>query len=124
MNVAFDKARYSTRMLDHQYGGAVKGMVRMTNAEQIASYNQLLDWASAGSKGAAARAGGAISADSLDRFKIGVGSRNMVEINGLTPDMRNQLAGTSFARNTVMSSSSPERNLEDAPAQLTVKAAQ
>jgi hypothetical protein len=122
-NVAFRRSQYANDIVDHNYGGTVRGKMNMSNAEQLASYNQLLDWAAAGVEGAAARAGGAISfgGGQVQSYKIAIGSRNMIDINNLTPEMQGELANTKFAASPAMSRSGPQ--LEQRPSELTVRSA-
>jgi hypothetical protein len=57
----------------------------------------------------------------VQSYKIAIGSRNMIDINNLTPEMQGELANTKFAASPAMSRSGPQ--LEQRPSELTVRSA-
>lgn len=101
-------------------GGMEGGTKRVTNAEQLAGYNQALEEAARGMQEVAARSPQIrdTSADIL-KYKIARGTRNMVELNSLTNEMRTTLEDTGMPR-VNDGDRGPETNLELRPTELTV----
>lgn len=97
-------------------GGDVVGARRKTNAQQLQEYNQALEEAAAGFKEVAARSAQIRdnSAQTL-KYRVKPGTVNMVRLNSLTGEMRQELAGTDFKGNY-----SAEHDLERSGANLTV----
>ena len=119
----FQKSDYATPITAFKYGGQKVGVVMMTPQDQINTYNRNLKVAAQAYDAVAARnpffqgSGAAIM-----KNQIAPGSRNMIELNGFTPDMKNQLAHTRFPRtgpNSAFSGSrNPETQLENSRAEL------
>ena len=100
-------------------GGMEAGVKRMTNAEQLDGYNQALADAARGMQKVAAY-NPTIKDTSQDilKYRIAKGTRNMVEINSLTNEMRTTLEDTGMPR--VGNDRGPEVDLERKPTELTV----
>ena len=112
-------------MVDYEVGGLKSNKVRMSNTEQLQSYNDNLERAAVGMQEVAARTGGYVvdTSDQIKKFKIEPGSGvNAVAINGLTPEMKGELANTGFPRTSGSGSGDrdPAQSLEDKPSELTI----
>jgi hypothetical protein len=109
---------------EHEVGGLkLRRIQRMSNAQQLQSYNNNLELAAVGMKEVAMRTQNVVDrSDEIRKKKIQPGTRNAIELNSITPVMRRELASTSFEASAVMKkgNESPERNLEDTPAELTI----
>lgn len=105
-------------------GGTKMQVTQVSNGDQIESFNGQLRVAAKGMKEMAAVSPAFIdtSAQILEN-QISIGSKSLVEINGLTKEMRMELQGTQMPRVGGNSSDSPQPNpdttLEDTPSQLT-----
>lgn len=123
--LALSKADISSDVADYEVGGKEFQMLRQTNAEQIGSYNQALA-DSAARLTAMGNLSPSIPTDDkkIDQWQIKTGSMNLVELNGLTPEMKQELKGTRHpaAEGNASASEAPERNLETTPMELTIKA--
>jgi len=119
--VNFSKDQTTNELVDWESGGLSARMVRMSNAEQLNSYNNNLEDAAAGSEAVSSRTGGFIvdSAAKIRQFKIGIGTVNAVQLNGITPEMRGELDDTGFTSTTAGSDNVSE-SLENTPGELTV----
>jgi len=101
-------------------GGFEGGVKRKTNAEQLAGYNEALEEAARGMKEVAARNSNIKdTSDDILKYRIAKGTRNMVEINSLTNEMRSTLADTGMPRINE-NDRGPEVDLERKPGELTV----
>ncbi len=93
---------------------------RMSNAQQLQSYNNQLELAAVGMQEVAMRSPNIVdNSQHIKKFKIKNGQYNAVRLNSLTPEMRNELATTSFKKSGVMSGK-PETKLEDNATQLSI----
>lgn len=88
---------YAQELTEYESGGAESGTKRVTNAEQLQGYNQALEEAAAGFKEVAARSPQIRdnSGETL-KYRIKPGTVNMVQLNSLTGEMRQELEGTEF----------------------------
>ncbi len=108
---------------EYDAGGQEFQIQRQTNARQIAGYNRAIDESAARLKAMSVLLPGLDAVgQSVSKWKIKTASMNLVELNGLTPEMKNELKDTQFAAAQPKGDSSPERSLELTPEQLTVKA--
>jgi hypothetical protein len=104
-------------------GGANMKEQLISNAKQIQGYNNELEKASAAMKEAVARTGFIPDASSqITQHKIAVGTTSLVELNGLTKEMKHELKGTRSPASEPTSAPNPDRNLELAPSQVTLSA--
>ncbi len=119
-NQQIEEDEYKQEMSEFGPGGMEGGTKRMTNAEQLDGYNQALEEAARGMQEVAARSPQIrdTSADIL-KYRIARGSRNMVDINSLTNEMRTTLGDTGLPR-VNDNERGPETDLERKPAELTV----
>ena len=123
-NVQITREEQETELADYDVGGLSKKMVRRTNAEQVAGYNRNLEDASVGMKEIAARTGYKDNSGEVLKYQIALRSQNLVEINGLTPEMRGELGSTQFAKTATGAidvAKRPETKLEINPSELTVR---
>jgi len=109
---------------DYEVGGQNMRVARVTNMQQLNSYNKALDEAAAGYQEVAARAPNQIRDRSrkVQKWKIGKGQMNLVKLNDLTPEMRSELKGTNFPRaEGTPIENDPGDNLETTPSELVVR---
>lgn len=109
-------------------GGMEMRIKKVTTEEQLNSYNQQLRAAAQGMKEVAARS--PFFADASDQIlenQIRAGEKSLVEINGLTKEMKLELKDTKMPRigkDASPQQFNPDRDLEQAPSQLTFSIAQ
>lgn len=109
---------------DWEDGGLMMKEQKVSNAEQIAAYNRELQKASVAMKEAAARSPFIPDAsEQILKNQIAVGSTSLVELNGLTKEMKSELKGTDMPRVSGGQQGNPDRDLEQAPSQITLTAA-
>jgi len=119
-DAAITQEEYATPIADYAPGGLTYRTVMATNAQQIASYNRALDEAAISYQEIAARSRNiADRSAEVAKWKIQVGSVNLVRLNGLTPEMRNELKETSYPVNGA--GSRGELSPEQSPAELTFR---
>jgi len=121
--VNLTKEQYSSELVDYEVGGLNAKRVRATNSEQLQGYNDNLERAAVGMQEVAARTGGYVvdNSDQIRKFKIAPQTINAVQLNGLTPEMRGELAGTGFPRTSPQPApSEPSQSLEQKPSELVV----
>lgn len=106
---------YSQELTEYEAGGNETGKKYLTNAQQLQQYNQQLVAAAQGMKAVVARAPNFIKDTSAEILsnQIGIGDKNMVQLNSLTREMKEELAGTSYPR-----TEAAENNLETRPSDL------
>lgn len=101
-------------------GGLEGGSKRVSNGEQLDGYNQALEDAAAGMRKVAARVSTIKdTSDDILKYKIARGTRNAVDINSLTNEMRTTLEDTGMPR-VNDNDRGPETDLERKPSELTV----
>jgi len=101
-------------------GGLEGGSKRVSNGEQLDGYNQALEDAAAGMRKVAARVSTIKdTSDDILKYKIAKGTRNAVDINSLTNEMRTTLEDTGMPR-VNDNDRGPETDLERKPSELTV----
>jgi hypothetical protein len=118
------KEETTQEIADWEAGGTSMKAVRVSNAEQIQSYNNQVREAAVAMKEAASRSPFIPDAsDQIAQNEIAIGQRSLIEINGLTREMRTELSDTS-AKKMGEVIKSAARNAPRAPAQLTFSPAQ
>lgn len=111
----------TSEVADYEVGGKEYEMVRVTNAEQIASYNQALAESAARTKALTNLSPNIVdTSQKISRWNVKTGSMNLVELNGLTPEMKNELKDTTHPGST-NNKNNTARTLESKPSQLTIK---
>lgn len=121
--VNLTKDQYSSELVDYASGGINSTRIRATNAEQLQGYNDNLERAAVGMQEVTARTGGYLvdNSDQIRKFKIAPQTVNAVQLNGLTPEMRGELAGTGFPRTSPQpAASEPSQSLEQKPSEIVV----
>ncbi|MBI1860282.1 MAG: hypothetical protein HYR96_05120 [Deltaproteobacteria bacterium] len=124
--LALSKEDISSDVADYEVGGKEYQINRQTNAEQIGTYNQAVADSAARVKALSVLSPNLPSNDKeVNQWQIKTGSMNLVELNGLTPEMKQELKGTRHpaAEGNASPPQAPERDLETTPMELTVKAA-
>jgi hypothetical protein len=111
----------TSKMAQWELGGQkMRGRKRMTNAEQLNSYNNNLELAAVGMQEVAMRSGNIVdNSDFIKKHKIKNGDYNAVRLNSITGEMRRELASTSMKQSSVMKGN-PELKLEDNATQLAI----
>ncbi len=111
----------SSELAEWSEGGEkIKRKRRLTNAQQLQSYNNQLELAAVGMEEVAMRSPNIANNGSfIKKHKIKPGQYNAIKLNSLTPEMREELADTSMKQSSVMKGT-PENKLEDNAAQLSV----
>jgi hypothetical protein len=115
--------QYANNLKKYDAGGTSYQVVSMTNADQLNGYNAALGSAAEGVKAAAARNPYMVDySGSLAQYQIQPATRSAIEINSMTPDMRNELASTGFPRTTTAEfNRGPAVKIETTPGQLSVR---
>lgn len=105
-------------------GGMEMTVRKETNGKQFDEYNKQLQEAAQGMKEVSARS--PFFADASDQIlenQIQKGSKSLVEVNGLTKEMKLELQGTKMPhiekKGEAPSQPNPDKNLEQTPSQLT-----
>lgn len=113
---------------DWEEGGKAMREVKISNADQIDQYNRQLKEAAQGMKEVSARS--PFFADASDQIlenRIQKGSKSLVEVNGLTKEMKLELKDTPMPRvgksDAGAQKSNPDKELEQTPSQLTFTSA-
>src|SRR3989338_2004965 len=84
-----------SEVADYEAGGKEYQTLRMTNAEQLNSYNEALAEAAARSKAISVLSRHVPdNSEKIAKWNIKMQSTNLVDLNGLTPEMKNELKGT------------------------------
>jgi hypothetical protein len=123
-NIQLTEQQLTSEYADFEKGGlSIRGIKRETNGTTLNSYNNNLEKAAQSMKNVIARFPNMKdNGDQIRSFKIAPGSKSAVEINGLTREMKRDLASTPFASSPMMDapSENPESLQEDKPTELTV----
>ncbi len=105
---------------DYKVGGRELRNKRVTNAQQLVSYNSSLDDAAVGYQEVASRTNFIQDrSDEVTKWKIKRRSINAVKLNSLTPEMRNEIKDTDHPRGQGKGKD-PGDNLETTPGDLVV----
>lgn len=112
----------TSEVVDYEVGGKEFQTLRMTNAQQLTSYNQALAEAAARSKAISVLSKNVPdNSEKISRWNINMQSMNLVELNGLTAEMKNELKDSEHPLAQDQPSTQFTQS-EDRPSQLTVKA--
>jgi len=121
-DVQIAKSEYTTNLKQYEAGGLNYKTVGKTNLDQLNGYNSVLTTAAEGVKAAAARNPfmADYSTDVVNR-QIQPGTRGLVDINGMTDSMKENLAATGLPRTAPADvKKDPAKNLESTPGELVV----
>lgn len=113
----------SVVMKEYEVGGRQYRYQVTSPLRQLQSYNNNLDVAAIGMKGAAARSPWIKdNGEEITKFKIAPGGMSAVRINHLTPEMRKELERTGYPGTNENKNDDPTLNLERSPAELSQRA--
>jgi hypothetical protein len=123
-NAPLERYEYDNDIPDWDEGGRNRVVRKATNAEQLASYNKNLQDAAVGMKEISMRTGIRDNSQEVLKYQIAATTRNLVELNGITREMRGELESTNFyqtASGAIDVAKRPEKQLEETTSQLTIR---
>ena len=122
--VQLTEAQVTSESVDFEEGGmSIRGVNRESNAATLNGFNNNLEAAAQKMKNIVLRNPQMVdNGDQIRSFKIEPGTKSATEINGLSGEMKRDLASTSLASAPIMQNpvEAPQTLQEDRPSELTI----